>query len=219
MQHLLLKTPEPIPENSTDNTWKNFKNCLGALDGTAIKVTVPTHLKGRYRGCIMLIGLLIDYFMNGHFGGLYCCSWWRSDGSFKNGYTLVLEARLAEKLPDSKISATPHIESRLRYFKTKYSALEQMLNKSKQIDDTQIVHINAWEEETKVEVLQCEPGEATFLSRGEKCSPCDHSLLAKVQGCKQKPVSIRLQSTYTVLARLQSDSLTYYIANVTPFSI
>ncbi|KAL5663715.1 hypothetical protein ACJX0J_023823, partial [Zea mays] len=74
MQHLLLKTPEPIPENSTDNTWKNFKNCLGALDGTAIKVTVPTHLKGRYRGCIMLIGLLIDYFMNGHFGGLYCCS-------------------------------------------------------------------------------------------------------------------------------------------------
>ncbi|ONM19688.1 Actin-7 [Zea mays] len=55
---------------------------------------------------------------------------WRSDGSFKNGYTSVLEARLAEKLPDSKISATPHIESRLRYFKTKYSALEQMLNKS-----------------------------------------------------------------------------------------
>ncbi|XP_008670228.1 uncharacterized protein [Zea mays] len=37
LQHLLLKTPEPIPENSTDNTWKNFKNCLGALDGTAIK--------------------------------------------------------------------------------------------------------------------------------------------------------------------------------------
>ncbi|XP_035822306.1 uncharacterized protein [Zea mays] len=49
LQHLLLKTPEPIPENSTDNTWKNFKNCLGALDGTAIKVIVPTHLKGRYR--------------------------------------------------------------------------------------------------------------------------------------------------------------------------
>jgi hypothetical protein len=55
---------------------------------------------------------------------------WRSDGSFKNGYTSVLEARLAEKLPDSRISATPHIYSRLRYFKTKYSALEKMLNKS-----------------------------------------------------------------------------------------
>jgi hypothetical protein len=77
-----------------------------------------------------------------------------------------------------------------------------LLLMSKQIDDTQTVHINAWEEETKVEVLQCEPGEATFLSRREKCSPCDHSLLAKGQGCKQKPVSIRLQSTCTVLARL-----------------
>jgi hypothetical protein len=41
-----------------------------------------------------------------------------SDGSFKNGYTSVLEARLAEKLPDARISAAPHIESRLRYFKT-----------------------------------------------------------------------------------------------------
>ncbi|PWZ54393.1 hypothetical protein Zm00014a_013305 [Zea mays] len=55
---------------------------------------------------------------------------WRIDGSFKNGYTSVIEAHLAEKLPDSRISTTPHIDSRLRYFKTKYSALEQMLNKS-----------------------------------------------------------------------------------------
>ncbi|RLN09523.1 uncharacterized protein C2845_PM11G10720 [Panicum miliaceum] len=38
---------------------------------------------------------------------------WRSDGSFKNGYTSVLEARLAEKLPGAKISAVPHVESRL----------------------------------------------------------------------------------------------------------
>jgi hypothetical protein len=55
---------------------------------------------------------------------------WRSDGSFKNGYTSVLDARLTEKLPDSRISAAPHVDLRLRYFKTKYSALEQMLNKS-----------------------------------------------------------------------------------------
>ncbi|KAK3166584.1 hypothetical protein QOZ80_1AG0047720 [Eleusine coracana subsp. coracana] len=55
---------------------------------------------------------------------------WRSDGSFKNGYTSVLEARLAEKLPGSWISANPHVESRLRYFKSKYSALEVMLKKS-----------------------------------------------------------------------------------------
>jgi hypothetical protein len=28
LQHLLLKTPEPILENSTDNTWKNFTSRL-----------------------------------------------------------------------------------------------------------------------------------------------------------------------------------------------
>ncbi|KAL5655583.1 hypothetical protein ACJX0J_034902, partial [Zea mays] len=107
LQHLLLKTPDPIPENSTDNTWKNFKGenkrkWIPVEDDELIKALVDVSLDPR----------------------------WRSDGSFKNGYTSVLEARLAEKLPDSRISATPHIDSRLRYFKTKYSALEQMLNKS-----------------------------------------------------------------------------------------
>jgi hypothetical protein len=49
---------------------------------------------------------------------------WRSDGSFKNGYMLELEAHIAEKSPYAKISAIPHVDSRLRYFKTKYGALE-----------------------------------------------------------------------------------------------
>jgi hypothetical protein len=50
-----------------------------------------------------------------------------------------------------------------------------LLLMSKQIDDTQTVHINAWEEETKVEVLQCEPGEATFLSRGAPARLIQHN--------------------------------------------
>nr|XP_011468510.1 PREDICTED: uncharacterized protein LOC105352652 [Fragaria vesca subsp. vesca] len=43
------KTLEPVPENSTDNRWKWFKNCLGALDGTHIRVKVPERDKPRYR--------------------------------------------------------------------------------------------------------------------------------------------------------------------------
>ncbi|ONM62986.1 hypothetical protein ZEAMMB73_Zm00001d000186 [Zea mays] len=49
LHQLLLKKPELIPEGCTDFRWKHFKSCLGALDGTHVKVTVPTKLKGRYR--------------------------------------------------------------------------------------------------------------------------------------------------------------------------
>ncbi|KAI5336060.1 hypothetical protein L3X38_026194 [Prunus dulcis] len=42
------KSPEPVPENSTDYRWKWFKNCLGALDGTYIRVKVPEREKPKY---------------------------------------------------------------------------------------------------------------------------------------------------------------------------
>ncbi|KAH9730551.1 DDE Tnp4 domain-containing protein [Citrus sinensis] len=43
------KKPEPITNNSTDPKWKWFTNCLGALDGTYIKVHVSEADKPRYR--------------------------------------------------------------------------------------------------------------------------------------------------------------------------
>nr|XP_043625400.1 uncharacterized protein LOC122596816 [Erigeron canadensis] len=45
----LLKKPEPVLEDSTDQRWKWFKNCLGALDGTHITCRVPLEEKPRYR--------------------------------------------------------------------------------------------------------------------------------------------------------------------------
>ncbi|KAG6469953.1 hypothetical protein ZIOFF_070889 [Zingiber officinale] len=41
LHNILLKKPEPIPENYTDERWKWFKGCLGALDGTYINVNAP----------------------------------------------------------------------------------------------------------------------------------------------------------------------------------
>ncbi|KAJ0020977.1 hypothetical protein Pint_31872 [Pistacia integerrima] len=46
---LLFINPKAIPENSTDERWKWFKNCLGALDGTYIKVHVPAADIPRYQ--------------------------------------------------------------------------------------------------------------------------------------------------------------------------
>ncbi|KAG6530867.1 hypothetical protein ZIOFF_004628 [Zingiber officinale] len=49
LHNILLKKPEPIPENCTDVRWKWFKGFLGALDGTYINVNVPANDKPRYR--------------------------------------------------------------------------------------------------------------------------------------------------------------------------
>ncbi|KAG6473458.1 hypothetical protein ZIOFF_067374 [Zingiber officinale] len=49
LHNILLKKPESIPENCTDDRWKWFKGCLGALDGTYINVNVPANDKPRYR--------------------------------------------------------------------------------------------------------------------------------------------------------------------------
>ncbi|KAJ8749125.1 hypothetical protein K2173_013732 [Erythroxylum novogranatense] len=49
LHEVLLKRPQPITEDCEDNRWKSFKGCLGALDGTLIKVTPPSDQKPRYR--------------------------------------------------------------------------------------------------------------------------------------------------------------------------
>ncbi|GMI85910.1 hypothetical protein like AT5G41980 [Hibiscus trionum] len=49
MHSVFFKKPEPIQENATDDRWKWFKGCLGALDGTFIKVNVASSDRPRYR--------------------------------------------------------------------------------------------------------------------------------------------------------------------------
>ncbi|CAA0819753.1 Unknown protein, partial [Striga hermonthica] len=49
IQEELLMKPEVVPDDSTDERWKWFKGCLGALDGTHIKVRVLVQDKPRYR--------------------------------------------------------------------------------------------------------------------------------------------------------------------------
>ncbi|MFQ6666965.1 hypothetical protein Gotur_033147 [Gossypium turneri] len=46
---LVDEKAEPITANSTDPRWKWFKNCVGALDRTRIKIRVPTIDKPRYQ--------------------------------------------------------------------------------------------------------------------------------------------------------------------------
>ncbi|KAF7815082.1 protein ALP1-like [Senna tora] len=48
MPHL-FKKPELVADDSTDERWKWFKGCLGALDGTHIRIRVPSEDQPRYR--------------------------------------------------------------------------------------------------------------------------------------------------------------------------
>ncbi|PPD76885.1 hypothetical protein GOBAR_DD26175 [Gossypium barbadense] len=49
LQDVLFKKAEPITADFSNTRWKWFKNCLGALDRTHIKIRVPTVDKPRYR--------------------------------------------------------------------------------------------------------------------------------------------------------------------------
>ncbi|CAH9133592.1 unnamed protein product, partial [Cuscuta epithymum] len=49
LHEVLLKKPEPVPQNCKEHRWKWFKNCLGALDGTYIQINVPEQEKPKYR--------------------------------------------------------------------------------------------------------------------------------------------------------------------------
>ncbi|KAA0055632.1 retrotransposon protein [Cucumis melo var. makuwa] len=45
----LIKRPVPVISNCNDQRWKCFENCLGALDGTYIKVNVPAGDRPTFR--------------------------------------------------------------------------------------------------------------------------------------------------------------------------
>ncbi|KAG6503826.1 hypothetical protein ZIOFF_036150 [Zingiber officinale] len=45
---ILLVKPSPVDHSCTNEPWKWFKGCLGALDGTYVSVHVPSLEKGKY---------------------------------------------------------------------------------------------------------------------------------------------------------------------------
>ncbi|KAL6537740.1 hypothetical protein OROHE_012367 [Orobanche hederae] len=49
LYRMFLAHPEPITEDSVDPVWRFFPGCLGAIDGTHVKVRVPLIVKSRYR--------------------------------------------------------------------------------------------------------------------------------------------------------------------------
>ncbi|RYR02112.1 hypothetical protein Ahy_B06g080940 [Arachis hypogaea] len=81
IQGMLFAKATPVAEDCVDPTWRRFKGCLGALDGTYIEVTVPESEKARYRTrkgkiCTNVLGVC-----NREMGFVYVLSGWEGSAS------------------------------------------------------------------------------------------------------------------------------------------
>ncbi|XVF69442.1 hypothetical protein PTKIN_Ptkin11bG0082000 [Pterospermum kingtungense] len=53
---------------------------------------------------------------------------WRADnGTFRTGYIIQIEKMMETQLPQSKLKAEPHIESRVKTLKRQYNTIAEML--------------------------------------------------------------------------------------------
>ncbi|CAN1294148.1 hypothetical protein LINPERPRIM_LOCUS36552 [Linum perenne] len=86
LHHVLLRKPLPIPENSTDNRWKYFKNCIGALDGTIITVRATKENQERFRTRKGTIGINVLGVCDMNMEFIYCLAGW--EGSAHDGRVL-----------------------------------------------------------------------------------------------------------------------------------
>ncbi|AQK76490.1 hypothetical protein ZEAMMB73_Zm00001d018570 [Zea mays] len=121
LHQLLLKKPEPIPEGCTDFRWKHFKDMNQSESSSVARGRGKNKRIWTYYEDEELIKALYEISLDPK---------WKSEGGFKNGYCSVLENELKARLPGCGLSAIPHIESRVRHFRTKYGAIDVMLAKS-----------------------------------------------------------------------------------------
>ncbi|KAL6520125.1 hypothetical protein OROHE_017268 [Orobanche hederae] len=81
LYHMFLARPEPITEDSVDPVWKYFPGCLGALDGTHVKVRVPLRVKNRYRSRKGEISTNVLAVCNKYMNFIYVLSGWEGSAA------------------------------------------------------------------------------------------------------------------------------------------
>ncbi|KAL3506912.1 hypothetical protein ACH5RR_032294 [Cinchona calisaya] len=59
-----------------------------------------------------------------------CDPLWKPDGGFKNGYMVELHKMVAHKIPDFTKQVDPHIDSKLKWLKSRYHAITEMVKQS-----------------------------------------------------------------------------------------
>ncbi|CAN0880477.1 Protein ALP1-like [Linum grandiflorum] len=76
MHRTLYRKAIPVPEHCPHVTWKHFKNCLGALDGTHVKVRVRQEDQPRYRSRNGEVSINVLGVCNPDMEFIYCLAGW-----------------------------------------------------------------------------------------------------------------------------------------------
>ncbi|XLR07132.1 hypothetical protein S83_035070, partial [Arachis hypogaea] len=99
IQSILLAKATPVKEDCLDPTWRRFKGCLGALDGTYIEVTVPESEKTIYRTRKDKICTNVLRVCNREMGFVYVLSGWEGSASDSRVLRDAITRRNSLKIP------------------------------------------------------------------------------------------------------------------------
>ncbi|KAG6483806.1 hypothetical protein ZIOFF_060506 [Zingiber officinale] len=136
LHNILLKKPEPIPENCTDDRWKWFKFSMEGKSQNMpnvvenVESSMPPKIKRKTQSTKRLWTKQEDAALVDCLVELSKDLAWKSENGFRTGYLVHLEKLMAAKLPSSSLKATPHIESRYKLLKRQFHAITEMLNHS-----------------------------------------------------------------------------------------
>ncbi|XP_073139093.1 uncharacterized protein [Henckelia pumila] len=97
-----------VDGNCTNDTWKWFKGCLGALDGTHISVHVPTRDKAKYRTRKGILAVNVLGVCNHNMNFIYALTGWEGSTTdarvLRNALTReVISSKFQSLMPDDPL--------------------------------------------------------------------------------------------------------------------
>ncbi|KAI8539340.1 hypothetical protein RHMOL_Rhmol09G0174700 [Rhododendron molle] len=136
LHRMLLETPNPVPADYHDNRWNWFQvlllqllhtlNAYAAMatnDVEVVEVEGPTKQKRRNWKKTEEEALM-KYMLN------EAAERWKAENGFKTGYFTHLEKELHKVLPGCNLKAHPHIDSKVRYWKSCWAKIVDITNLS-----------------------------------------------------------------------------------------
>ncbi|KAI8573869.1 hypothetical protein RHMOL_Rhmol01G0308900 [Rhododendron molle] len=131
LHRMLLATPEPVPANYHDTRWNWFQNTSTFLNACAVMATNevevvdverPSKLKRRSWRKVEEDALM-KCMLNEE-------GKWKSENGFRTGYFTHLQKELQKVLPGCTLQANPHIDSKVKHWKSIWAKLVDIINLS-----------------------------------------------------------------------------------------